>query len=184
MPKEKLKASLGKNCVFEPSYKHRSNYANCTTYEGTVTLSDSIVSSGTFNIVMTNRFNKHIKVTKGHTMGMLKPCEEDQICTIHRVVTFQQKPVKEKEVKSKFQKVEKSLQHILTRNRKTGKIEVNTLLKKDLSPITHINELGHKILSITINLLYRMHQLTNRQKLTLINYLTTTKMPLLKMKGR
>ena len=38
VPKEKLKASLGKNCVFKPSYKHRSNYVNCTTYEGIVTL--------------------------------------------------------------------------------------------------------------------------------------------------
>ena len=48
VPKEKLKASLGKNCVFEPSYKHRSSFVNCTTYEGTVTLDDSVVSSGTF----------------------------------------------------------------------------------------------------------------------------------------
>ena len=90
---------------------------------------------------MTNKSNKHIKVTKGHTMGMLKICEEDQICTIHRVVTFEQKPVKEKVVNSEFQKVEKSLYHISTRNKKTGKIEVNTLPKKDLSPVTHINEL-------------------------------------------
>ena len=74
-------------------------------------------------------------------MGMLKTCVEDQICTIHRVVTFEQKPVKEEEVKSEFQKVEKSLYHISTRN-KTGKIEFNTLLKKDLSPVTHINESG------------------------------------------
>ena len=100
VPKEKLKANLGKNHVFEPSYKHRSNYVNCNTYEGIVTLDDSVVSSGTFNIVMTIKSNKHIKVTKGHTMGMLKTCEEDQICTIHRVVTFEQKPVKEKEVNS------------------------------------------------------------------------------------
>ena len=73
---------------------------------------------------------------------MLKTCEDDQICTIHRVVNFKQKPVKEKEVKSEFQKVERSLYHIPTRNKKTGMNEVNTLLKKDLSPITHINELG------------------------------------------
>ena len=50
--------------------------------------------------------------------------------------------MKEKEVNSEFQKVEKSLYHIPTRNKKTGKIEVNTLLKKDISPVTHINELG------------------------------------------
>ena len=50
--------------------------------------------------------------------------------------------MKEKEVKSEFQKVEKSLYHIPTRNRKTGKIEVNTPLRKDLSPVTHINEVS------------------------------------------
>ena len=58
VPKEKLKASLGMNCVLKPSYKHRSNFVNCTTYEGIVTLNDSVVSSGTFNIIMTNRSNK------------------------------------------------------------------------------------------------------------------------------
>ena len=73
---------------------------------------------------------------------MLKTCEEDQICTIHRVVTFEQKSVKEKEVNSEFQKVEKSLYQIPTRDKKTSKTEVNTLLKKDLSPVTHINGLG------------------------------------------
>ena len=36
---------------------------------------------------------------------------------------------------------EKPLSHP-TWNKKTGKIEVNTLLKKDLFPVTHINELG------------------------------------------
>ena len=50
--------------------------------------------------------------------------------------------MKEKEVKSEFQKVEKSLYHIPTRNKKTGKIEVNKLFKNYLSPVTHINELG------------------------------------------
>ena len=49
--------------------------------------------------------------------------------------------MKEKEVKSEFQKVEKSLYHIPTRNRKTGKTEVSTLLKKDFSSVTHINDL-------------------------------------------
>ena len=71
-------------------------------------------------------------------MGMLKTCEEDQICTTHRVVTFEQRHVKEEEVKSEVQKVEKSLYHILTRNGKTGKIEVNILLKKDLSLLSLI----------------------------------------------
>ena len=71
---------------------------------------------------------------------MLKTCGEDETCAILRVVTFEQKPVKEKEVKCQFQKVEKNLYHIPTRNKKTGRIDVNTLLKKD--PVTHINGLG------------------------------------------
>ena len=63
-------------------------------------------------------------------MGMLQICEEDQSCTIHRVVTFEQKPVKEREVKSEFQKVEKSLYHILPGNKKTGNIEGQYSLEK------------------------------------------------------
>ena len=89
-PKEKLKVSLGKNYVFEPSYKHGSNYVNCTTYEGIVTLNNSVVRSDTFNINMTNRSNKDIKVTKGHIMSMLKTCKLDQIHMIDRVVTCEQ----------------------------------------------------------------------------------------------
>ena len=76
VPKENLKAILGKNCIFKPSYNHRSNYVDFTTYEGIATLGDSVVSSGTFSIAMTNRSDKHIKVTKGHNMGMLKTCEK------------------------------------------------------------------------------------------------------------
>ena len=78
--KEKCKASLCKNCLFEPSFKDRSNYVNCTTYEDIVTVDDSVVNSGTFKIIMTNRSNRHVKIHK-HSMGMLKNCEEDQICT-------------------------------------------------------------------------------------------------------
>ena len=37
---------------------------------------------------MTNTSNQHVKVTKNQTLGMLKSCDQDQICTIHRLVTF------------------------------------------------------------------------------------------------
>ena len=63
------------------------------TYEDIATLDGSVVSSSTFNIVMIKKSNKHINVTIGHTMGMLKTCEEDQICTIHKVVTFEQRSI-------------------------------------------------------------------------------------------
>ena len=92
--------------------------------------------------------------------------------------------MKEKEVNSEFQKLEKSLYHIPTRNKKTGKIEVNTLLKKDLSPVSHINELGPQDFVNYNKPALQDAPIDNRQKLTLTNYLTTTKMPLLKMKAR
>ena len=48
----------------------------------------NMVKSGTFNIVMTNISNKNIKVFNNQTMGMLRPYQDEQICTIHRIVTF------------------------------------------------------------------------------------------------
>ena len=57
-------------------------------------------------------------------MGMLKSCNEDSICTIHKIATFQQTS----EV-TKPQLVEK-MYCIPIRNPKTGKIVINTLLKK------------------------------------------------------
>ena len=47
---------------FNQSFKHRSLYSHCDTYEGLVTVDDNIVSSGVFNIVMTNKSNRHIKI--------------------------------------------------------------------------------------------------------------------------
>ena len=88
LPKLLRHSNPGRNFVFEPSYKHRSNYSGCDTYDGLVTLDDTIVKTGIFSIVITNRSNKHIKIDKGQTIGMLRTCEEDQICTIHKIATF------------------------------------------------------------------------------------------------
>ena len=71
-PKLLRLSNLGRNFVFEPSYKHRSNYSGCDTYNGLVTLDDTTVKTGIFNIVMTNRTNKHIRVNKGQTVGILR----------------------------------------------------------------------------------------------------------------
>ena len=62
MPKAKGKAYIGRSCVFETSFKHRALYSHCDMYEGLVTVDDNIVSSGVFNIVMTNKSNMHIKM--------------------------------------------------------------------------------------------------------------------------
>ena len=46
MSKVKGRACIGRSCVFEPSFRHRSLYSHCNTYETLVTVVDNIVSSG------------------------------------------------------------------------------------------------------------------------------------------
>ena len=92
MPKAKGRAYISRNCVFEPSFRHRCLYSHCEMYEGLVTVDDNIVSSGIFNIVMTNESNRHIKINRNQTIGMLCSCEDSQICMLHEIVTFDQNP--------------------------------------------------------------------------------------------
>ena len=56
-------------------------------------------------------------------------------------MTFEQKPRKGKDDKSETKPKEGNLYFVSTRHPKTGKIEVNTLLKKDFYPV-QINEAG------------------------------------------
>ena len=86
--------------MFEPSFKHKSLYSHCDTYEGLVTVDDSIVSSGVFNIVMTIRSNRHIKIHNNQTMGMLHSCKDSQICTIFEIVMFDKDTRKGRDGKS------------------------------------------------------------------------------------
>ena len=90
-PKVKSRANSGQNLLFEPSNRHKSNYVNCNTYNGLATFDEHTAGSGSFDIVMTNNSNQHVKVTMNQTLGMLKSCDQDQICTIHRLVTFEPK---------------------------------------------------------------------------------------------
>ena len=83
VPKVKSRANSGQNLLFEPSNRHKSNYVNCNTINGLVTFDEHTAGSGSFDIVMTNNSNQYIKVTKNQTLGMLKSCDQDQICTIH-----------------------------------------------------------------------------------------------------
>ena len=55
LPRAKGKPYVDWICVFEPSFKHRCQYSHCDTYEGLVTVDDTITNSGVFNIVMTNK---------------------------------------------------------------------------------------------------------------------------------
>ena len=116
---------------FEPSVRLKAVYTGCTTYEGIVTIDDEIFQSSIFNVVMINTSMKHIKINHNQTMDRLRSCQDDKICTIHRIISFDKLPVKGEGNKTKEKQVEKDLYHIPTRNEKTGKIEANTLLKKD-----------------------------------------------------
>ena len=79
---------------------------------------------------MTNTSMKHVKINNNQTMGILRTCQDDQICTIHGIVSFDKVPVKGEGDKTVEKQVGKDLYHIPSRNKKTSKIEVNTLLKK------------------------------------------------------
>ena len=174
MPKAKGKAYIGRSCVFEPSSKHRSLYSHCKTYGGLVTMDDSIVTLGVFNIVMTNRSIRHIKIHSNQTMGMLHSCEDSQICTIHVIVTFEKNPRKGGNSKS-----DPILYHVPTRNPRIDRLEVNTLPKKDFYPV-QINKVGPQ------------HDYVHYRKPCLLDALVDkqtrhdleTMMPLLKMRGR
>ena len=129
--KVKRQAYLGKTCVFEPSVRHKVIYTCCTTYEGIVIIDDEIVQSGILNVVMTNTSMKDVKINNNQTTGMLRTCQYDNICTIHKIVSFDKVPVTGEGDKTKEKQIEMDLYHIPTRNEKTGKTEANTLLKRE-----------------------------------------------------
>ena len=92
---------------------------------------------------MTNNSNQNVKVIKNQTLGMSKSCDSDQICTTHRIVTFEPKPLEVEGIKpihtksphaissidiehtdnnkSEIQTITKAFYHISTRNKKQGK---------------------------------------------------------------
>ena len=108
MPIVKRKANLNKTCVFEPSYKHRSTYSMCNTYDGIVTITEEVVKSGTFKVVMTNRSNKHVKINNNQTLGMLRSCQNEQICSLHEIVTFEPIPQRGERDETKTETKDKS----------------------------------------------------------------------------
>ena len=109
-----------------------------------------MASAGAFDTVMTNNSKQHVKVTKNQTLGMLKSCDQNQICTIHKLVTFESKSLggegitqiqtKQSHHNSiKNETVTKDLYQKPTRN-KHGKIEVLTVFKDNLSPVNKITD--------------------------------------------
>ena len=118
MPKVKRQVYLGKTCVFEPSVKQKAIYTGCTTFQGVVSIDHEIVQSGIFNVFMTNTSMKYIKGNNNKTT-----CQDDKICTIHKIFTLGKVPVKGEGDKTEEKQVEKDLYHIPTRNVKTAKTE-------------------------------------------------------------
>ena len=116
-------------CV-EPSFKHRSLYSHCDTYEGLVTVDDTIVSSGVFNIVRTNKSKQTRQNPQWPDHGMLHSCEDSQICTIHEIVSFGRNP-REGRMPHLTQTPQREFLLFPTRNPKTGRLQVNTLPRKD-----------------------------------------------------
>ena len=75
-------------CVFEPSNRHTSDNAACHTYNGSVITDNDVKRSGIFEIAMTNISLKTVKIRRNTNMGLLKSCVQDEICTIHQILTF------------------------------------------------------------------------------------------------
>ena len=107
VPRLRQKAHLGKMFLFEPTYRHKSRYA----HEGVVTTDDQMTRSGSFNIIMTNNSARHTMIHAHDTIGMLKAIDNTQVCTIHKIVTFHDPPLDDKNLsplpKEKLDSLEK-----------------------------------------------------------------------------
>ena len=77
---------------------------------------------------MTNS-NQHVKVTKNQTLGMLKSCDLDQICTIHRLVTFEPKSLEGEGIKLGHTKNSQTINSIKTQPTTNNPHELEQLLQ-------------------------------------------------------
>ena len=74
-------------------------------------------------------------------MGMLHSCADSQICTIHKIMSVDRNPKEGRDDTSNPDTVEGNFYYVPTRNHKTGRLEVNTLPRKDFYPV-EVNEAG------------------------------------------
>ena len=51
-------------------------------------MDNDVKRSGIFEIAMTNTSWKTVKIRRNTNIGPLKSCVQDEICTIHQIVTF------------------------------------------------------------------------------------------------
>ena len=100
-----------------------------------MTVDDNIVSSGVFNIIMTNKSNRHIKIHNNQIIGMLASCEDSEICMLHEIVMFNQNSREGRNGKSGPDPTKGNLYYVPTKNPRTGRLEVNTLPKERTSTL-------------------------------------------------
>ena len=131
-----------------------------------MTVDDTIACSGIFNIVMTNKLNRHLKIHSGQTMGMLGSCEDSQICTIHEIVSFGRNPREGRDDTPDSDTMEGNLYYVPIGNPTMGRLEVNTLPRKDFYPV-QVNETDpNTTMCITENQVCWMHWSINKPEMT------------------
>ena len=82
-----------------------------------------------------------VKIHSNQTMGMFHSYEGSKICTMHEIVTFDRNARKWRDVKSNPDPTKGNLYYVPTRNPRMGRLEVNTLPKKDFYSV-QIKEVG------------------------------------------
>ena len=112
--------------LFEPTYRHKSRYAHCDTYEGFVTTDNQMTRSSSSNIIMTNNSTRHTMIHAHETIGMLKSVDNTQVCTIHKIVTLHDPPLDDKNLSSSPKEKLDSL--------KKGKGDLDPSIKSKCSP--------------------------------------------------
>ena len=88
-----------------------------------MTVDDNIMRSGMFNVVMTNKSNRHFKIHSNQTMGMLSSYEDSQICTIHVIVSVDRNIREKRDDTSNLDPTKGSLYYVPTRNPAMGRLK-------------------------------------------------------------
>ena len=78
---------------------------------------------------MTNNSSRFVKITKNQTLGMLKSCDSDQICTIHRIVTFESNSLERDGIKPDYTKNPQTVNSINTQNTNKTNTKPKTVVK-------------------------------------------------------
>ena len=78
---------------------------------------------------MTNNSSQFVKITKNQTLDMLKSCDLDQICTIHRIVTFESKSLQRDEIKLDYTENSQTVNSINIQNTNNTSTKPKTITR-------------------------------------------------------